>query len=351
METRERKPFNPEMLVVARKSRGLTQSALATRLSMQQAHISKIESGVLNPPEKMIKRLPQVLNYKEEFFFWQGKIFGIGTAIVYHRMRQGISTKLLDKIEAQINVYQLHINNLLRSVNIPECRIPFYDPDESEGPVNVARAVRALWKLPSGPIKNLVRAIEDAGGIVIPYDFGTKKIDGLGQYMPPLPPLFFVNVNIPGDRCRFSLAHELGHVIMHSIPRPDMEREANQFAGEFLMPYRDIAQSLQSITLDKLADLKMYWKVSMQSLLYRAKELKSVPERKMYYLWMQMSRLGYRTKEPIDIPREQPSTLTEIIETYINKLNYTVPEICQMLGIHESEFTTLYKKRHLRLAS
>jgi Zn-dependent peptidase ImmA (M78 family)/transcriptional regulator with XRE-family HTH domain len=349
MEPKERKSFNPEMLIVARKSRGLTQGALAILLSMKQAHISKIEAGMLNPPDEMIEKLPEILNYQKDFFFREGRRFGIGAAIIYHRMRQGISGKLLDKIEAKIDIYRIHISNLLRAVNISEYKIPSYDPDELEGPENVARTVRALWKLPSGPISNLVIAVEDAGGIVIPYDFGTKKIDGLGQFVPPLPPLFFINMNIPGDRWRFSLAHELGHIIMHTIPRPDMEKEANQFAGELLMPWRDIAPSLQSITLDKLVDLKIYWKVSMQSLLYRAKE--SIPERKMYYLWAKMSKAGYKTKEPIEIPREHPTVVAEIIETYLNKLGYSVSEICEMLGIYENDFNTLYKQRHLRLAS
>ncbi len=349
MQPREARPFNPEMLIVARKSRGLTQGALAILLSMKQAHISKIEAGMLNPPDEMIEKLPEVLNYRKDFFFREGRRFGIGAAIIYHRIRQGISGKLLDKIEAQIDIYRMHIANLLGAVNISEYKVPSYDPDESEGPENVARVVRALWKLPSGPINNLVTAVEDAGGIVIPYDFGTKKIDGLSHFVPPLPPLFFLNTNIPGDRWRFSLAHELGHVIMHAIPRPDMEKEANQFAGELLMPWRDIAPSLQSITLDKLVDLKMYWKVSMQALLFRAKG--TMPERKIYYLWAQMSKAGYKTKEPIEIPREQPAIITQIIETYLNKLGYTVSDMCEMLAIFESDFNTLYKQRHLRLAS
>lgn len=347
----ERKLFNPEMLVVARKARGLTQSTLATRLSMKQAHLSKIEAGMLNPPDNMVEKLSAILKYKKDFFFRRDNIFGIDAAIIYHRMRQSISAKLLDKIEAQTNIYRMHITRLLQAANITECRIPSYDPDESEGPINVARAVRALWKLPSGPIRNLVQTVEDAGGIVIPYDFGTKKIDGLGQLIRPHPPLFFLNINFPGDRWRFSLAHELGHVIMHSIPRPDMEKEANQFAGELLMPYRDIAPALQSITLDKLVDLKMYWKVSMQALLGRAKELGTIPERKIYYLWAQMSRAGYRTKEPVDIPQEQPSILIEIINLYVSRLGYTIPEICETLAIHENEFNIFYKRRQLRLAS
>lgn len=356
MKMQETRTFNPEMLVIARKARGLTQQQVASRLSMGQPNYSKIEAGMVSAPDEMIEKLPEALHYPKDFFFKTGRFLGIGPTVIYHRMRQGISNKLLERTEAQINVRRMQIESLLRSVDIAECKIPSYDLDEPGRqltPEDVARAVRASWFFPSGPVRNLVKAVEDAGGIVIPYEFGTKQIDGLSQWVPPLPPLFFLNANIPGDRWRFSLAHELGHVIMHSIPRPDMEKEANRFAAELLMPSRDVGSSLQFITLNKLVDLKMYWRVSMQALLYRAKDLGSLPERKVYYFFMQMSKAGYRTTEPVDIPREQPSMLSEIIQAYLKELNYTIPEICEILAIYEDEFAALYgsNQRHLRLAN
>ena len=352
-KTPERREFNPEMFVIARKSRGLTQGKLAERLSMKQSHISKIEAGVINPPENMLEKLPQILEYQDDFFYRNDQCFGIGAAIIYHRMRQSISSKLLDKIEAQINVYRMHIARLLRSVDVAECKIHSYDIDEYGGSANIANTIRASWMLPSGPIKNLVRAVENAGGIVIPYDFGTRQLDGLSHWIPNLPPLFFINKNIPGDRFRFSLAHELGHVLMHTIPRPDMEKEANQFAEELLMPARDIAPSLQPLTLSKLGDLKMYWKVSMASLVYRAESLARVPAHQILYLRRQMGKAGYRMKEPVDIPREEPAMLSQIIEIYLKELGFTIPELCKTLSIYENEFMTLYnnKRCHLTVAN
>jgi Zn-dependent peptidase ImmA (M78 family) len=266
-------------------------------------------------------------------------------------MRQNIAKKLLDKIEAEVNVYRMHVGRLLQSVDIRECKIHSYDVDEYGGPINIANTVRALWRLPSGPIRNLVQVVENAGGVVVLYDFRTQKIDGLSHWIHPLPPIFFINMNIPGDRFRFSLAHELGHAVMHTNPKPDMEKEADLFAAELLMPARDVAPSLQPLTLSKLADLKMYWKVSMASLIYRAETLKRLPAHKILYLRKQMGTAGYRTKEPIEIPREEPTTLSEVVEIYLKEMGFTVTELCKMLSIYEDEFDTLYKRRHLRLAS
>jgi len=343
--------FNPEMLTVARRSRGLTQQELAILLSMQQSHLSKVEAGMLNPPDQMLEKLSRTLRYQDDFFYRSDQCFGIESAIIFHRMRKNISRKLLDKIEAEVNVYRMHIERLLRSVELNESRFSSYDVDEYGGPANIANAIRALWRLPSGPVKNLVRAVEEAGAIVIPYDFGTQKIDGLGHWVPPLPPIFFINRNIPGDRFRFSLAHEVGHIVMHTRPKPEMEKEANLFAAELLMPSRDIVPSLQALTLSKLADLKAYWKVAMAALIYRTEALKTLPAHKILYLRKQMGKVGYRTKEPVDIPREEPTSLSEVIEIYLREFGYTVPELCKVLSIYEDEFNGLYKRRHLMLAS
>ena len=351
MKRLESKRFNPDMLVVARKSRGLTQKNIADFLLMKQSHISKIEAGMLNPPDEMILKLPSILKYKTEFFFRNDEVFGIQSAIIYHRMRQSVSIKLLDKIEAQINIYRMNIQRLMRSVDVGECKIKEYDVDQYGSPENIADVIRAHWLLPSGPIKNLTGIIEASGGIVIPYDFGTKKIDGISQWVPSLPPMFFINKNIPGDRWRFSLAHELGHIVMHRIPKPDMEKEAQRFAAQLLIPDRQIAPSLQFITIEKLLDLKLYWKVSMQALLYKAQTLDLIKDRQRYY-WAEISKAGYKTKEPVDIPREEPTLLSQMVSLHLSDLKYTMDDVCNMLSIaDENDFQQLFnrKQRHLRL--
>jgi hypothetical protein len=67
---------------------------------------------------------------------------------------------------------------------------------------------------------------------------------------------------------------------------------------------------------------------------------------------MQMSKAGYRTKEPVDIPAEQPMVIREIIEVYLKELGYTVFELCNLLSIRENEFEKLYSEpAHIRLAN
>jgi Zn-dependent peptidase ImmA (M78 family)/transcriptional regulator with XRE-family HTH domain len=347
MKTGEDRRFNPEMLVIARKARGLSQADLAERLSMTQSHLSKIEAELLNPPAEMIPKLAQVLMYREDFFLRQDMVCGIEGATIFHRRRQSVGTKLLARVEAQVNIYRMHIARLLRSVDITDSKFQSYDIEEYGNIENIANAVRASWMLSSGPINHLVRAVENAGGIVIPYDFGTMRIDGLSQWIHDLPPMFFINSRLSGDRFRLSLAHELGHMLLHRIPTPDMEKEAFAFAGCFLMPTRDITPSLNDLSLGKLADLKAYWKVSMAAIIYRAETLKLIDADRIRRLRIMLA--PYRTREPVDIPVEEPTILSEIIEMHLRELGYTSEELSKLLSIYEPEFSRLHNTKQRRL--
>lgn len=338
---------NPDMIVLARESRGLTQSALASLLSVTQAAISRMESGLLSVSPAMLKELSKALGYPDHFFLLDEKIYGPGISgmgIIYHRKRKSIPLKTVAWIQAQTNIRRIHISKLLRHVEMKSpYQIPYYDIDEYNGRIQeIARSVRAAWMLPEGPIKNLTESIESAGGIVIKFDFGTIKIDALSEHYPGLPPIFFINSKSPGDRLRFTLAHELGHIVMHRVPNPNMEDEADLFASEFLMPSIEMKPLLSNVTLPVLANLKMYWKVSMASILVKARDLDKVSPRTYSYLWMEMGKAGYRRREPVNIPSEEPTTFRKLMSIYRNKLNHDLSEISHVLALNEPETKLLY---------
>lgn len=340
-------PFvvNPEMVTLARESRGLTQSELASQLDISQAKLSKIEAGASEVADELVKRLSKKLHYPPHFFARSDPIIGPGASEFFHRRRASLGSKLLTRIHAQVNIRRMEIRRLLQSVEIPENNIPRYDPETFDGSIEaIARAVRASWHLPPGPVKNLTQAIEDAGGIVILMELGTPLIDALSRYMPGLPPLFFCNADVPGDRLRMSLAHELGHAVMHHAPIPEMEEQAFRFAREFLMPEDEIVPQLHGLTLARLAQLKPYWRVSMNGLIKQAEATGAVTPNQARYLYQQMSRHGYRKSEPaeLDIPQEQPSTLQDIVRLHRVHFDYAIEELATLVGLEEREMQTIY---------
>lgn len=338
--------FNPDMLVLARQSRGYSQTELAQLLSITSGWLSKVEAGIKEITPDKIEQIAMILDYPVSFFYRRARLYGSGISELFHRSRSKVPVKARDKNEAKSNIYLMNLESLLNGVDIGDIEIPKYDLHEFDGDIqDIARTVRAKWQLPRGPIRNVVKTIEEARGIVIPVHFESKLIDATSQCPPNMPPIFFMETDFPSDRIRFSLCHELGHIVMHQdSPNPFQEKEAQKFAAEFLMPEDDIKASLYDLNLPKLASLKPYWKVSMAALLNRAKDLNTITERHAKTLWIELGKAGYRMREPmaLDIPREEPKLLQEIIGTYCNYMGYSMSDLAKLFDLHEHEVCSLY---------
>lgn len=337
---------NPQMVVLAREAQSWSQSELAAQLTISQGKLSKIEAGIQSASPELLKKIAQVLGRPESFFKQREPLYGIDTSILYHRKRESVLIRILRQIDAHVNIRRMHIAALMRHADFEASKpFPFLDVEEFDGrPDKVARALRAAWTLPRGPVEDLTRVIEDAGGIVVRFDFGTRLIDGVSQRLPGLPPMFFLNSELPADRERMTLAHELGHVVMHRVVNLDIEDQANVFAANFLMPAEDIRNSFNEVSLARMAALKPYWKVSMAALLVRAKDLGKMTVNQSEYCWKQMSKAGYRMREPrhLDIPRERPRLLSDLIELYRKRLGYSISDLCQLLHATEYEVRSVY---------
>ena len=204
----------------------------------------------------VVESIASAVEMPPAFFYQTDPIYGAGTSEFFHRKKQSVPVGVLNQVHAQINILRLHVARLLRAVELPPCGIPTLELADFHGKATeVARAVRATLSVPSGPIANIVKVIEDAGGVVVPCAFGPYEVDAISRWVPGLPPLFFVNITALVDRFRMNLAHELGHMVMHRVPEPEMEEQANQFAAEFLMPATEIKHQLVGVTLARLAGL------------------------------------------------------------------------------------------------
>jgi Zn-dependent peptidase ImmA (M78 family)/transcriptional regulator with XRE-family HTH domain len=348
------KLVNAEMITLARESRGITQGELASAVGVRQGTISKYESGLITPPDDDLKKIAKELNYHVSFFLQNDSVRGVGSTCLYHRKRQSMPVRELRIIQAKVNIVRMQMARLIRGVEIQtENVFPRMDVEEYEsGPEEIAALVRKSWQLPPGPIAHMVNAIEDVGGVIFRWPFGNRKLDAISQCVPGLPPLFFVNSQAPNDRVRYSLAHELGHVIMHRVPTPDQEREADRFAAEFLMPAKDIGSFLRPLTVQKAAAMKSFWKVSIAALVKRSFDLGKISESYYRKLFTQLSKLDYRTAEPVELPDEEPTILRDIIGVHLKDHHYSTQELAAALSIYEKEFISQYmpKSQHLRIA-
>ena len=339
-------PINRAMLRTTRAARGFTQGQLAKRASVTQALISKLENGLTtDPTPDTVASLAGALGYPESLLRADEQPYGLPP--FHYRKRARMGVRALNKIEADISIRQLHLARMLRSFEVgTEREFPAIDLDRDQwSPQKAAEFLRGYWFVPRGPIDNLTEVVERGGAVVIQVDFYTTLLDALSIRRPGIPPLVFMNSRMSGDRYRFSLAHELAHLILHNQPETDdnMEAQADEFAAEFLMPMREIRPHLSYPSLGKLARVKAHWKVSVKSLIVQAHRLKLITPNQYIGLNVNYSKAGYgRNGEPYPIPVEAPTILAFIIQYHLNDLGYSIGELARLLLLEAKEFTEMY---------
>lgn len=352
--------MNPQMLQLLRESRGMSSSQLASEIGVSAGTMSKIEHGLAPLDEERAVRIAEALSYPKSAFGWTDEIHGFGSSVFYHRKQQSLSQLLLRKIQAQVNLTRMRLVRLMKSIEIDvRYSVPTLDLVEVGSASEAARAVRAHWSVPMGPIRNMHAALERAGVIIVRADFESPKISAIS--IPPLdgaPHLIFVNVAHSADRERFTLAHELGHFVLHGdLESPESaEREADEFASEFLMPASEIRSQLKDITLQRAAQLKSLWRVSMGALIRRARDTGAIDEGRYRSLNVQISQRGWRQVEPAPIVRDEPSVLRDLIRVQLEDHQFSSQELADIVGLAEEEFRVRYgvettggpARRHLR---
>jgi Zn-dependent peptidase ImmA (M78 family)/DNA-binding XRE family transcriptional regulator len=340
--------FNREMLTLAREIRGMTQPDLAKASGLSQATISRYEQDISPVSKKDLDTLARVLGFPTSFFYQEGKRRGPEASEIFHRKRVTLSAKDLKRIDGLLNLYRLGTDELLKPFEqIAPYQIPSMGIKEYGSASRIAAKVRALWRMPSGPVGHLIEQLEEASCLVFSYDFGTEKMDENTQWVEPAPPIILVNSRASGDRLRFSLAHALGHLVMHhNRVTPDEEEEehqADEFAASFLMPAEDIENELSPVAIDHMMHLKRQWAVSIQALIRRAVDLEVISSRRYTTLMTQLSKAGYRKKEPFSIPAERPKLIKKLIKAYQTELKYSDEELAQLLHLSIADFRHWYK--------
>lgn len=322
--------FNHSQFVFAREYRGLGQTELSKEIKgLSQSNLSKFEKGFDVLSDKIIIELIKFLDFPENFFT---KTINNDINIAHYRKKSGLTKAIKVQLDSNNKILGYLVDQLNDSVDFPTFSLKPLDPDEY-APEEVARFTRKLIGLDKRePVINIFNLLESNGIIVIEFDDVTDKFDGVSFLTDKGNPVVIINKNFPNDRKRFTLAHELGHVLMHNtgdFPNPvhrdekQKEIEANRFAAEFLMPALGIQNSLIGLSLYDLAPLKKYWHTSKQSIIKRAKDLNAIPSNKSTYFMIELSRMGERKVERTLVDIDKPVIFKNAYNLHKAELNYS----------------------------
>lgn len=329
--------INRSQLTFAREYRGYTQTELAAKIQgLSQSNLSKYEKGFDTLSEQLLEKIIYALDFPRGFFL--KKILN-ETETAQYRRRSSISKRDKTSIEQSYKLIGFLIDEMSNSIEWPEFSLTNLDLEKGYTPELVAQHTRKLLGLtPDVPARNICNALELKGIIIVELD-AIDKFDGVSLISDNGSPIIIINRKFSSDRKRFTIAHELGHLLMHSIGTPPipkhrnskiLEDEANQFASEFLMPAKSIKDSLYRLRLKELGELKRYWLTSMASILRRAKDLSCISKESYVYLNIELRRrtsTGKKRDEGIEVFIDNPTVFKKGYCMHKQELAYTTFEL------------------------
>lgn len=339
------------MLALVREGMGYSQEKLAEEASVTQGYISKVESGLVPLVEPKLSAVAKALNCPVALLLDDTPIQGLEVTCMHHRRRQSkINAATKRRVEALTHLTRVSVEGLLRGVELePQAQLHRLDLDLFDGdPAEAARELRIEWRVPSGPIPNVVELLEAVGVILVARSLFTNAQDAVSTWPHDVdrPPIMVINTGLPGDRQRFTTCHELGHLVLHALPDDDQEKQADRFAAEFLAPAEELAPQLAGLTtrdFPRLIQLKAQWGMSIAALIQRAFDLECISERQFRQFQIRRNQLGWRELEPGSQPAEIPMTLTRVMELHLKEHGYTIDDLAQVAGMLPDEFRNLYR--------
>ncbi len=293
-----------------------TVAECAGRASMSAATLSSIESGKAVPSEDQLLGLASALGYERAFLSAKRDLGP--TSRPWLRAYADASKREADARTALASLAVEYIR-ALNFKPLPDLLGPLRgDLDDAECIEEAAAEVRQLAGIESdGVVLNAIRAGERLGCLVLPLESEMGRHLGMSVRSDGLPVLCVAKAGIPGDRQRFTVAHEIGHLALHGDAAPPrdaaessaMERQANQFAAAFLGPGDALVSTLEEVsggrvTLTALAGVKAVWGISIKGLVGRFKSLGVISATQAESLYKQISARRWTKVEPVEVRTE-----------------------------------------------
>lgn len=320
----------PSRLRDARKLLRMTQGELGDLTDVSRQAISAFERGEKSPDPRTFSLLANALRQPVAFFTTDdAPKFGETSPSFYRKfgpetLRRNEACGVMGSLLVQL---ARHFDDF---INYPAVDLPDFGEQSLDGVRidEIAEELRRHWGLGLGPISNVLALLESKGIIACHYELTGEKVEAFSFWNGPRAFIFMASEKEVAVRRRFDLAHELGHLVLHRyVDSSDLEdkaslkkleREADRFAGAFLLPRGSFPNEVYTPRLDAFIDLKQRWRVSIQAMIYRCSDLGVLDEWQVLNLRKQISFRKWRSKEPLDDPNvlavEEPRLLARAFD-------------------------------------
>lgn len=335
-----------ERVKLARMSAGLNQRQLGKEMGMSAMAISKYETGEVVPNSRVLIQLSQTLHVPLDFFF---RSIEVTLSQPQYRCRKALKkseekmilSKTRDWLERYLEVEL--ITDESKALDLPSgepCMVSSLQEVE-----DAAQYVRDYWNLGLDPIENVMDVLEQHG-IKVGLVEASEAFDALTFYYDDRTPVIVINRVMSGDRQRFNLAHELGHLLLCCEGDIDPEKAMQRFAGAFLVPkamaFMELGEQRNTLDLNELQVLKQKYGMSMAAWIFRATDLGILAPETAQRYWMYFKKKGYHKEEPFEpVPAEKPTHMVLLTLRAFSEKHITMSRLKELLGNDREQLSEL----------
>jgi Zn-dependent peptidase ImmA (M78 family) len=340
-----------ERLRLARSAAGLSLRELEDQLGalVSAQAIGKYERDEMMPGSEVLIALARALSVSEDYLLRQDNVELVGVEFRKQRLekakdRARVQAQILSAVERY-----LEVEDLLALSS--DWRAPKGFPHKASRPEHAEEAARKLrdaWNLGVDPIPSLAAFLEEKAIKIVAIPL-PERVSGVKanvkQRDGTVVQVIVVNSEHPGERQRFTLSHELGHLVLdvRSVPEKKAEAICNRFAGAFLVAVdtlrAELGNSRTSISIRELFSLKELFGVSAQAIAFRAADLGIINESLKQQIFIEFGKRGWRKVEPNSelIPKEHPARFRRLCLRALSEEVISVSKAAELLDVGSRE--------------
>jgi len=316
---------------------------LARRMGdISKQGLSKFETGQASPNSARLIQLSKALGVKPEYFLRADTValapleFRKLAKMPLYRQEQ-VKELMRDQLERYVLVERSFEDGVSSRLVAPRS-IPVKSLDEAE---SAASKLRQEWGVGVDAIADLTDLLESKGFKIALIDAGDDFDGACAATTDEKNVLIALNGNRPGERMRFTVAHEVGHWVMDlpsKMSEKDKERCCHRFAAALLFPSVQVKDEFgehqrSRVHPQELLNAKHSYGVSMQMILYRLKDLGLLSDVGHKSLSIMFGKYGWRRNEPGTLPSERPRRFESLVFRGIAEEIFTLSRAAELLQI------------------
>lgn len=271
----------------SRIQRGYSLQELADLLGVSKQMICKYEQGQSMPTSEKLIAFSKLFGEKVDYFFRQPEV-EIGE--INFRKKSNFSSKKINALKEEVRI---KIENYLYVENSCNLNMNFVNPLEDlivrtkEDIISAVDRLREAWNIGNDPIHNIIQLLEDKEIKVIEIEDESAKFDGLSTIVDNRFYVLVINKNMPVERKRFTILHELGHLLinLNALEEKDKEKYCHAFASEMLLAqkklYEEFGNRRSGISLEELKNIQKKYGISITAIVYKLSEMKIISKEQM----------------------------------------------------------------------